>query len=60
LILDDVAAELDREGKVLMGLALAKTGWQVFASGVEDPFHFAESVIWRVSAGKINEEKREG
>jgi len=59
LILDDVTAELDADGKALMGLALMATGWQVFASGVEDPFRaagaaeVAKYAIWRVRDGKI-------
>ena len=53
LILDDAAAELDADGRALMGEALAATGWQVFATGVENPFQTAESTIWRVSDGKI-------
>ena len=52
LILDDVAAELDAEGKSLMGEALAKTGWQVFAASAKDPFPTAESTIWHVRGGK--------
>jgi len=55
LILDDVAAELDAEGRSLMGQALAATGWQVFSAGVEDPFQIADSVIWRVIEGRITE-----
>ena len=53
LILDDVAAELDADGKSLMGQALSATGWQVFAAGTENPFQTAGSTIWQVSDGKI-------
>ena len=54
LLLDDVAAELDAEGKRLLGLALADTGWQVFATGTEDPFGAVpEKALWRVSKGEI-------
>ena len=52
LILDDVAAELDADGRALMGQALAATGWQVFVSGAENPFQTADAV-WRVHDGKI-------
>ena len=38
LLFDDLAAELDAEGRVAAGTALAGTGWQVFLTGVEDPF----------------------
>ena len=53
LILDDVAAELDADGRSLMGQALAETGWQVFASGVENPFETAACATWRIRDGKI-------
>jgi len=55
LILDDVAAELDSTGRSLMGQALAATGWQIFAAGVEKPFQTTESTIWHVRDGKILE-----
>jgi len=54
LILDDAAAELDSNGRSLMGRALAATGWQVFASGVEDPFQTPDSAVWHVQDGKIS------
>ena len=38
LLLDDVAAELDTEGRELAGRALLETGWQVFVTGTENPF----------------------
>ena len=38
LLFDDLAAELDAEGRAAAGTALAGTGWQVFLTGVEDPF----------------------
>ena len=53
LLLDDVAAELDAEGKELMGQALAATGWQVFVTGVEDPFKIPGSAAWQISEGDI-------
>jgi len=62
LILDDVTAELDADGKAIIGHTLAATGWQVFASGVEDPFRTTEAAeaakyaIWRVCGGKISRE----
>jgi DNA replication and repair protein RecF len=63
LILDDVAAELDPEGRNLVGLALAESGWQIFASaaGTEAPFGDVPcSAIWRVRAGKIEGRIEEG
>jgi DNA replication and repair protein RecF len=53
LLLDDVAAELDAEGRELMGRALAATGWQVFATGAEDPFVTVPKTLWRVQEGDI-------
>ena len=55
LILDDVAAELDAEGKSLMGQALLETGWQVFTTGAgtENPFRTTDSAIWHICDGKI-------
>jgi DNA replication and repair protein RecF len=53
LLLDDVAAELDAEGKELMGRALADTGWQVFVTGVEDPFKIPGSAVWQIQEGTI-------
>ncbi|MDR1377887.1 MAG: DNA replication and repair protein RecF [Synergistaceae bacterium] len=55
LLLDDVAAELDAEGRALMGCAFAGTGWQVFATGVEDHFQVPGSALWRVQEGVILE-----
>ena len=57
LILDDVAAELDADGRSLMGQALVETGWQVFATGAsaESPFRTADSAIWHIRDGKIVE-----
>jgi DNA replication and repair protein RecF len=58
LILDDIAAELDAEGRELMGQALVKTGWQVFASAAGVPFgKTSGGVVWRVQAGKIEKER---
>jgi DNA replication and repair protein RecF len=57
LLLDDVAAELDAEGRELMGRALADTGWQVFSTGVEDPFDkVSDKTLWRVKEGKVEVE----
>ena len=53
LILDDVTAELDSEGRALMGRAIVATGWQVFATGVENPFRTADATMWYVRDGKI-------
>ncbi|MDR1978648.1 MAG: DNA replication and repair protein RecF [Synergistaceae bacterium] len=63
LLLDDVAAELDAEGKELMAQALADTGWQIFVTGVEDPFGDAPETrqksqklpktLWRVQEGDL-------
>jgi DNA replication and repair protein RecF len=54
LLLDDVAAELDAEGRELMGHALDGAGWQVFVTGVEDHFHVPGSALWRVREGDIS------
>ena len=38
LLFDDLAAELDSEGRRAAGASLLETGWQVFVTGTEDPF----------------------
>ena len=43
LFFDDLAAELDAEGRQSAGVALLSTGWQVFITGTEDPFPSLES-----------------
>ncbi|MDR1621985.1 MAG: DNA replication and repair protein RecF [Synergistaceae bacterium] len=56
LLLDDVTAELDEEGRGLMGRALADTGWQVFVTSVEDPFDKVsegEKTLWQVREGGL-------
>jgi DNA replication and repair protein RecF len=57
LILDDIAAELDAEGRELMGSALVRTGWQVFASAAGASFaplgETSGGAVWRVQAGRI-------
>jgi DNA replication and repair protein RecF len=60
LILDDVTAELDAEGRELTSLALTGIGWQVFASaaGADSPFNdtlFSNGALWRVQAGRVEE-----
>ena len=62
LVLDDVAAELDADGRSLMGQALVRTGWQVFATGAssENPFKTDECAVWHIRDGKIMNEKMEG
>jgi DNA replication and repair protein RecF len=55
LLLDDVAAELDGEGRELMGHVLSATGWQVFVTGAEDPFKIPGSAVWRVRDGEVRE-----
>jgi DNA replication and repair protein RecF len=55
LLLDDVVAELDAEGRERTGQALAASGWQVFSAsaGGENPFGEAANVVWRVREGHI-------
>jgi hypothetical protein len=36
-----------------MGRALANTGWQVFVTGVEDPFKIPGSAVWQIQEGTI-------
>ncbi|MDR2176193.1 MAG: DNA replication and repair protein RecF [Synergistaceae bacterium] len=58
LILDDIAAELDAEGRERMGLALAGTGWQVFASAADlssAPSGAAAGALWHIRSGRIEE-----
>ena len=43
MLLDDVTAELDAEGRELVHVELTKTGWQVFITAPENPFSSAGS-----------------
>jgi DNA replication and repair protein RecF len=43
LLLDDVGAELDADGRRLMGRAFAATGWQIFVTGTETESLFSET-----------------
>jgi DNA replication and repair protein RecF len=57
LLLDDVTAELDTEGRELTGRALTETGWQVFAAGTEEGLFgrsATSAVLWRVREGRID------
>jgi DNA replication and repair protein RecF len=56
LLLDDVAAELDAEGRRLMGRAFAATGWQVFLTGTENPFADTAGTIILLKNGIIENE----
>ena len=38
MLLDDITAELDAEGRDFVHAELAKTGWQVFITAPENPF----------------------
>ena len=38
MLLDDLTAELDSEGREFVHTELAKTGWQVFITAPENPF----------------------
>ncbi len=53
LLLDDIAAELDADGRRMMGRALSATGWQVFVTGTEDPFPGTESTITLIRDGCV-------
>jgi DNA replication and repair protein RecF len=56
LLLDDVAAELDKDGRERIGRALLAAGWQVFVTGAENPFDglsASECAVWNVRAGSI-------
>jgi DNA replication and repair protein RecF len=53
LILDDVTAELDAEGRELTGQALTGTDWQVFASAAGADAPFKGGSLLRVQDGRI-------
>ena len=38
MLLDDLTAELDAEGREFVHAELVKTGWQVFITAPENPF----------------------
>ena len=53
LLLDDIAAELDADGRRMMGTALGATGWQVFVTGTENPFPETESTVTHIRDGAV-------
>lgn len=53
LLLDDIAAELDLHGREALGNALEASNWQVFITGVDNPFPTTRSMAWHISEGQI-------
>lgn len=54
LLLDEVAAELDGEGRGLLFSSLAATGWQIFAATAEGTPYEWPGKEWRVHEGHIS------
>ena len=57
LLLDEIASELDEEGRRYIVSTLERTGWQVIAAAAEgvDPWPGA---VWSVAKGNITLEER--
>lgn len=55
LLLDEVTAELDDEGRSATFLALKSTGWQVFAATAEGAASQWPGTVWDVKAGSVLE-----
>ena len=53
LLLDEIASELDEEGRRFTVSTLERTGWQVIAAGAEriDPW---PGTVWSVENGSIS------
>lgn len=54
LLLDEVAAELDGEGRGLLFSSLVATGWQIFAATAEGMPYEWPGTEWRVHEGNIS------
>lgn len=50
MLLDDLTAELDAEGREFVHRELAKTEWQVFITAPENPFHSRSLHCFNVEA----------
>jgi DNA replication and repair protein RecF len=55
LLLDEVMAELDHEGREQLIAVLLRTGWQVFATTAEDCTPDWPGRVWSVEGGRVDE-----
>ena len=53
LLLDEVASELDEEGRSLVVESLQETGWQTFATAADQVVSAWPGKTWRVDTGEI-------
>jgi len=53
LLFDEVASELDDDGRTVLVECLQRSGWQVFAATAETTLPQPQGERWLVSAGKI-------
>ncbi|HOK18986.1 MAG TPA: DNA replication and repair protein RecF [Thermosynergistes sp.] len=53
LLLDEVASELDEEGKKILFRYLLEAKWQVFAATASGPIQGWPGAVWRVDDGKV-------
>ncbi len=53
ILLDEIASELDREGRKITVDSLMDTGWQVIAAAAELPGAEWPGRIWKVEEGAV-------
>jgi len=53
LLLDEVASELDEEGREILFRYLLEAKWQVFAATASGPIQGWPGAVWRVDDGKV-------
>ncbi len=53
ILLDEIASELDDEGRCITVSALHRTGWQVVATAAEPVVESWPGQVWRVEEGKV-------
>jgi DNA replication and repair protein RecF len=53
ILLDEVASELDREGRESTVASLGRTGWQVVAAAAEMPGGEWSGSRWKVEDGAV-------
>jgi len=54
LLLDEIASELDMEGREITVSALSRTGWQIFATAAEEVVRQWPGKIWNIEKGRIS------
>lgn len=53
ILLDEIASELDKEGREVTVVSLKNTGWQVVAAATEPVVDFWPGTLWKIEEGTI-------